>query len=161
MSTFTNNTNAQIIVDGPTGKKYSLAPADTLEGSNFFKRYVGVGLLTLTTDDGSVWVDGDPASGKVLRTSNVTVGSASDFEDNILDYDALIGGPASYVQITCISGVARVRVNEDDDSDFLMEANDIQRFDTGDLLVNKLQFSTDFSGGSAAVLTVLATGKPS
>lgn len=160
MSVFTNNTNAQIIVDGPTGKKYSLAPGDVLEGSNFFKRYVGTGLLTLTTDDGSVWVDGDAASGKVARSSSVSVGGSSGFDDNELDYEALIGGPASYLQITCESGAVQVRINEDADSDFTMAANDIQRFDTGDLLVNKVQFSTDFSGGSAAVLSVIATGKP-
>jgi hypothetical protein len=160
MSVFSNNTQAEIIVEGPTGIKRVLSPGESFTGSNFYKRWVAANMLTLDEDDGSTWIDGDPASGKVLRTSNVVIGGASGFDDNELDYEALIGGPASFVQITCVSGTVTVRINEDSNTDMVIEADVTQTFQQGDLFVSKIQFSTDFSGGSASTVVVLATGRP-
>jgi hypothetical protein len=163
MSIFTNETNAEIILDGPRGEKYFLKHGDVLEGSNFFKRYVQPRLLTLTVDDGSPWVDGESGSGKVLRSSSVTVLAETDFDDvgNEISYQSIIGGPASFVQISCQSGAAKVRINGDEQSDFLIAADEVQIFDDGDMLIDTLQFSTDFSGGAQTVFAIIATGKPS
>jgi hypothetical protein len=162
MSTFKNNTGKLLILPGPTGGERFLADGDEFSDSNYYKRFCP-DPLTLVADDGAPWVDGDPASGSVVKSHNLLVAAASTWTDNEVDYESLIGGPAHYIQIECTSGEVLVALNGNTGANdtFLLASGETQKFDSGDILVGKIQFDASYSGAAGGAVSIIATGKPS
>ena len=145
--------------------KLCLKPDEQFSGSSFFKRFVDPMMLKLITDDGSVWPEswpiapGSEGAGAVSRSQEITVAAGTTWLDNDTDLDALIGGPAYYLDIETDQDI-RVRINGDTGSDFLLQSSSIRKFDRGDILISRIQFDNSSSGALTASVSLFAVGVP-
>jgi len=157
MSTFTNNTKSQLILPTPKGAQRILNPGDSFQASNYYKRFKD---LTVTVDDGAAWAVDEPSSGSIKRTRTVIVAAASVWADNSIDFVALLGAPAHYIQIEVSSGEVRYRFNNDADPEAssILANNESQTFERDDFLASSIQFDASYSGASGGTVTVTAIG---
>ena len=160
MSTFTNNTPNRLIIPTPKGAQRILDPGDSFQGSNYYKRFTD---LTVDTDDGSAWATDEPSSGSVKRTRTLVVDAASTWEDNSIDFNDLLGGPAHYVQIEVTSGEVQYRFNNDENAEAgtILGNNESQTFERDDFLADSIQFDASYSGASGGTVVVTVIGQPS
>jgi hypothetical protein len=159
MSTFRNNTPNRLIIPTPKGAQRFLDPGDTFEGSNYYKRFTD---LTVVTDDGSAWAVDEPSAGSVKRTRTLVVQNGSSWADNSIDFLTLLGAPAHYIQIEVSAGEVQYRFNGDTNPEAgsILSNNESQTFERDDFLAESIQFDASYSGASGGTVVVTAIGDP-
>lgn len=167
MSIFKNRTKSKLLLDKSNGAKMILEPGEQFSGSNYYKAYTlgSYPVLEVVEDDGSPSYSSksleDKGAGAILRSIPIEV---LDGEQVSIDLVATYGGPGQWIQIENYetgSADVSVRINGDPESDFILEAGNIQKFDRGDILVNSISFSKDYSGSTGdASLFLMTTIQP-
>lgn len=166
MSVFRNTTNQWKYLPDYNGAETLFKPlgepGDTHTCSNYYKRYVDLGWLTLVQDDGGTWDDETNQPAAVLRQHALSVAAQTTYGDNTVDLSALIGGPAKHVTIETDEDV-RCRINGDALSTCLIAADTSRVFDPADgLRIGTIAFDRTISGATtAASVVITATGVPS
>lgn len=159
MSTFKNNTPNRLILPTPKGAQRILNPGDTFEGSNYYKRFTD---LTVVSDDGSAWAVDEPSAGSVKRTRTVTVANGSTWAANAIDFLTLLGAPAHYIQIEVTSGEVQYRFNGDTHAEAgsILSNAESQTFERDDFLAESIEFDASYSGATGGTVVVTAIGDP-
>lgn len=147
-------------VMGPNKVNRLLLDGATFTDSNYWKRYAypqvpyDQAIVTVVTDDGSVWVDNPPNARTfpVVSTFSVANGTTTYTTDNTIDYLGTYGSYASYVQISTTTSSATCRINGSVEISISTSANQI--FNPGDLDISKLEFKNASGGGTAAVVVL-------
>jgi hypothetical protein len=86
----------------------------------------------------------------------VDVPHGTDFNavGNSIDFDPYI---ATFMQIENRSAISiNVRLNDDEDSDFILRANTVQVFNKDDIHATKIAFSNTVSGSTAGDIEIIA-----
>jgi len=159
MSTFRNNTPNRLIIPSLKGAQRILDPGDTFEGSNYYKRFTD---LTVVSDDGAAWAVGEPSAGSVKRTRTLVVAGASTWAANSIDFLTLLGAAAHFVQIEVTAGEVQYRFNNDEDAEAgtILSNGESQTFERDDFLAESIQFDASYSGASGGTVVVTAIGNP-
>jgi hypothetical protein len=133
-----------IYVTGPLGKHRELKDGQIFTDSNYWKRYaypqakLEDAFIEVLEDDGSVYVD--KTNNNAPRVYILSV--EGEFENNVVDLG--IGEFAEFVQISNRgSDTVDVRINSSDDAIFGLLGSETQVFNTGDLNIQKIEFSND------------------
>lgn len=156
---FATSLQRTIFVTGPKKIQRRLADGETFTDCNYWKRfaYPQVALedafIEVVTDDGSVYSDDNsentfPVVWKPGVAGAVAAGTASTGTNMSLDIVATYGGPAMFVQLKNTDGshAIKVKLNGSSSAIITLEANSTQIFNSGDLVINKLEFDNSFSG---------------
>lgn len=142
-------------VMGPNKINRLLVDGTTFTDSNYWLRYAypqvpyDQAIVSVITDDGSVWVDNPPNARTFPVVSTFTPAAAYD-TTNVIDYLSTYGSYAKYVQISAASVNATCRINGS--VELTISTSATQIFNPGDLDISKLEFK-----GSGSTVTVLAT----
>lgn len=140
---------------GPNKVNRLLLDGATFTDSNYWKRYAypqvpqDQAIVSVVTDDGSVWADNPPNARTFPVSSSFTCTSAYS-ATNTIDYLGTYGSYASYVQISASGAAATCRINGSVEITISTTASQI--FNPGDLDISKLEFK-----GTGATVTVFAT----
>jgi len=140
---------------GPNKVNRLLHDGATFTDSNYWKRYAypqvpqDQAIVSVVTDDGSVWVD-NPPNARTFPVSETYNPGTTYNSTNTLDFLGTYGSYASYAQITA-TAAATVRINGS--VEITLTANVAQVFNPGDLDISKLEFKTS----AGATVTVFAT----
>jgi hypothetical protein len=170
---FATSLQRTIFVTGPKKIQRRLADGETFTDCNYWKRfaYPQVALedafIEVVTDDGSVYSDDNsentyPVVWKPGVAGTIAGGTASTGTNMSLDIVATYGGPAMFVQLKNTDGshAIKVKLNGSSSAVITLEANSTQIFNSGDLVINKLEFDNSFSGaGTVATIEVLMSVK--
>ena len=164
-SSFATSIQRTIYVTGPNSIYRKLFDGTTFSDCNYWKRFAHPqvpyeeAFIEVVTDDGSVY--SDVASENVFpRVWNILVPQGTDFTDNVVDILTDAGGQSVFTQISNQGATdVRVRVNGSANAVFDLGAGETQVFNAGDLVVTKLEFVNDVSGGVTADVQVLASVK--
>jgi len=157
-SQFTTSIQRTIYVAGP-GKKYrKLFDGDTFTDCNYWKRFaypqvpLSEAFIEVVTDDGSVYSDVSEEN-TFPRVYNIVVASGSEFDNNEADILGDNGGYATFVQITN-KGANDVdcRINDVGDAVITIGSGETQVFNSGDLLISKLNFEETDGATTVQVL---------
>jgi hypothetical protein len=115
--------------------------------------------IEVLTDDGSVYSEVS-SENNYPKVYNLTVEQGTDYSDNVVDIAGDTESYANFVQITNQgSSSVRVRINGLSGATFELGGSETQVFNAGDLLVTKLNFINNVSGGTAADVQVLCSIK--
>ena len=163
---FTTSVSRTINVTGPRRIQRQLKDGETFTDSNYWKRFaypqvaLDVAFIEVVTDDGSVYSDVDSENVYPVVWAPGTDGviaSGDTYTDTNMSLDivATYGGSAKFVQIqnTDSSNAIKVKLNGSADAILTLQANSTQIFNSGDLVINKIEFDNSFSG-AAEVSTV-------
>jgi hypothetical protein len=167
----TNNSNVSIqrtvYVMGPHKTNRKLVDGTTFTDSNYWKRFAypqvtrEQAFIEVVTDDGSVYVDGQPEVGingvqPVVYNFTLAAGStyavntaASKLADVATDYSS----HAIYTQITTSTNNCKCKINGSAVID--LNTTSVQVFNPGDLDITKLEFQND-SGGNSVVQILMS-----
>lgn len=158
---FTTSKSRTINVTGPKRIQRQLKDGEQFTDCNYWKRfaYPQVSLedafIEVVTDDGSVYsdVDSENVFPVVWKpgTSGVVSANTTYTDTNMsLDIVATYGGPAKFVQIqnTDSSDSIKVRLNGLSGAILTIDPNSTQIFNSGDIIINKLEFDNSFSGAA-------------
>lgn len=164
-SQFSTSIQRTIFVQGPNKQYRKLFDGETFSDCNYWKRFAYPQLpydeafIEVVSDDGSVYSD-IPSENNYPKVYNLIVEQGTDYSDNVVDIAGDTGSYANFVQITNQgSSSVRVRLNGLTGATFELGGSETQVFNAGDLLVTKLAFINNVSGGTAAELQVLCSIK--
>lgn len=157
-SQFAESIQRTIYVAGP-GKKYrKLFDGDTFTDCNYWKRFaypqvpLSEAFIEVVTDDGSVYSDVSEEN-TFPRVYNIVVASGSEFDNNEADILGDNGGYAAFVQITNKgSNDVDCRINDVEDAVITIGSGETQVFNSGDLLISKLNFEETDGATTVQVL---------
>lgn len=142
-----------VYVMGPNRINRLLIDGSTFTDSNYWKRYAypqvayDVALVSVLTDDGSVWTD-SPVNARTFPVASAFTTTADYSTTNTIDYLSTYNSYATYVQIT-VSGNTTCRINGS--TELSLTSSNIQVFNPGDMDISKLEFK-----GSSTTVAVLA-----
>lgn len=153
-----------VYVMGPHKTNRLLKDGDTFTDSNYWKRYAYPqvsrenAIVSVVTDDGSVYVDGvngNPGVALQAVVYNLSVLNGTTYTDaaNIADILTDYGSYAVYAQITTSSYNVKMRINGTAVIDVITTT--VQVFNPGDLNITKLEFANS-NGGTATVEIMLS-----
>lgn len=148
-----------ITVTGPNHIQRRLTDGETFTDSNYWKQFaypqvpLNEAFIEVVTDDGSVYSEiEDENVFPVVWTPGtagvIDAGAAPDDDNMSLDIVSEYGAPAKFVQIknSDSSDGIKVKLNGSTDAVFTLEANSTQIFNSGDLVVTKIEFDNSASG---------------
>lgn len=156
-----------VYIMGPNKINRELADGETFTDCNYYKRFcypqvaLSEAILTLVTDDGSVWSDVESENTYPL-VYTLTCLSGTTYTDaaNIADIAGDTGGYAVFCQITNTgANDVQVRLNGAATAIFTLEDGTSQAFNAGDLSVTKVEVSNSASGAATCVVEVLCSVK--
>ena len=116
--------------------------------------------ISVQTDDGSVYSDfaTENVFPQVWEIVTAAAGSVYSTSGNTIDILGTTGGNATFVQLTNVSGNdVKVRINGNTNAVFDLGAAVTQVFNTGDLVISKLEFQNNASGATTTVIQVIAS----
>lgn len=158
---FTTSVSRTINVTGPRRIQRQLKDGETFTDSNYWKRFaypqvaLDVAFIEVVTDDGSVYSDVDAENVYPIVWAPGTDGviaSGDTYTDTNMSLDILTtyGGSAKFVQIqnTDSSNAVKIKLNGSADAILTLQANSTQIFNSGDLIINKIEFDNSFSGAA-------------
>lgn len=178
---FATSKQRTVYIQGPGNIKRTLFDGDTFTDSNYYKRFaypqvsLADAVLTVLSDDGSVYVDGPNGdslgSATTLRVYNLApvinsvVGGDVDDEatgyaaGNVANIFEDTGGYAIFTQITNTGDVTlKVKVNGSTNAIFDLVSGDTQIYNHGDLLIAKIEFGNE-SGSTVGEVQVQCSVK--
>lgn len=144
-----------VYVMGPNKVNRLLLDGATFTDSNYWKRYAEpqvtaeFAIVTVLTDDGSVYVD-NPPNARVFPVVSTFTCTADYSSTNTINYLSTYGSRATYVQISTSGASTTCRINGA--VEITVTTSAAQVFNPGDLDITKLEFK-----GSGATVTVLAS----
>lgn len=156
-----------VYVMGPHKTNRKLIDGATFTDSNYWKRFAypqvtrELAFIEVVSDDGSVYVDGNPETGVNGTTPVVydfTLAAGSTYAVNtaagkLCDVLTDHGSHAIYTQITVATNNAKCEIN--DAAIFDLTTTAVQVFNPGDLDITKLEFQND-SGGNSVVQVLMS-----
>lgn len=158
---FTTSVSRTINVTGPRRIQRQLKDGETFTDSNYWKRFaypqvsLADAFIEVVTDDGSVYSDVESENVyPVIWTpgTNGLIASNKTYTDTNMSLDivATYGGPAVFVQIqnTDSSNAVKVKLNGSTSAILTLQANSTQIFNSGDLVISKIEFDNSFSGAA-------------
>jgi hypothetical protein len=158
---FTTSVSRTINVTGPRRIQRQLKDGETFTDSNYWKRFaypqvsLADAFIEVVTDDGSVYSDVEsenvyPVVWAPGTDGVVASGETYDDTNMALDIVATYGGPAMFVQIqnTDSSNAIKIKLNGSADAILTLQANSTQIFNSGDLVISKIEFDNSFSGAA-------------
>lgn len=156
----------QMYVAGPNRTYRLLKDGDQFTDCNYWKRFaypqvpLEQAFIEVVTDDGSVYSD-LAVENVYPKVYDLTLVGGSTFTDNVADITGDTGGYATFVQITnkSLTQDVRVRLNGSASAVFDLAANHTQIFNTGDLVVSKLEFDNSSSGATDTDVQVVLSVK--
>lgn len=174
-----NGTSIQRTMDvvGPNLIQRHLVDGQQFTDCNYWKQFaypqcaLADAFIVVITDDGSVWSkDADENLFPVVwlpgTAGVISAGAGPSATNNTLDIVSTYGGPAKFVQIKNNDGshTVKVRLNGSTSAVFTLENSSTQIFNSGDLVISKIEFDNSASGTSAVnnvevILSVLSTSK--
>ena len=164
-SQFSTSIQRTIFVQGPNKQYRKLFDGETFSDCNYWKKFAYPQLpydeafIEVLTDDGSVYSEVS-SENNYPKVYNLTVEQETDYSDNVVDIAGDTESYANFVQITNQgSSSVRVRINGLSGATFELGGSETQVFNAGDLLVTKLNFINNVSGGTAADVQVLCSIK--
>ena len=164
-SQFSTSIQRTIFVQGPNKQYRKLFDGETFSDCNYWKKFAYPQLpydeafIEVLTDDGSVYSEVS-SENNYPKVYNLTVEQGTDYSDNVVDIAGDTDSYANFVQITNQgSSSVRVRINGLSGATFELGGSETQVFNAGDLLVTKLNFINNVSGGTAADVQVLCSIK--
>lgn len=168
---FTTSVSRTINVTGPRRIQRQLKDGETFTDSNYWKRFaypqvsLADAFIEVVTDDGSVYSDVEsenvyPVVWAPGTDGVIASGDTYDDTNMSLDIVGTYGGSAKFVQIqnTDSSNAVKIKLNGSADAVLTLQANSTQIFNSGDLIINKIEFDNSFSGAAevSAVEVVLS-----
>lgn len=93
----------------------------------------------------------------IPRVYNLTVLNGSDFADNLVDFMADYGVPASSATVTVTGEDVLMQINGMTSADYPLAAGSGIEFNPGELQITSLAFANVVSGGASANVIVLAS----
>lgn len=164
-SQFSTSIQRTIFVQGPNRHYRKLFDGETFSDCNYWKKFAypqvsyDQAFIEVVSDDGSVYSD-TPSENNYPKVYNLVVEQGTDYVDNVVDIEGDTGSYANFVQITNQgTSSVRVRLNNLTGATFELGGSETQVFNAGDLLVTKLSFVNNVSGGSASDIQVLCSIK--
>lgn len=158
---FTTSVSRTINVTGPRRIQRQLKDGETFTDSNYWKRFaypqlsLADAFIEVVTDDGSVYSDVEsenvyPVVWAPGTSGVVASGETYDDTNMALDIVATYGGPAMFVQIqnTDSSNAIKIKLNGSTSAILTLQANSTQIFNSGDLVISKIEFDNSFSGAA-------------
>lgn len=158
---FTTSVSRTINVTGPRRIQRQLKDGETFTDSNYWKRFaypqvsLADAFIEVVTDDGSVYSDVEsenvyPVVWAPGTAGVVASGETYDDTNMSLDIVATYGGPAMFVQIqnTDSSNAIKIKLNGSTSAILTLQANSTQIFNSGDLVISKIEFDNSFSGAA-------------
>jgi len=164
-SQFSTSVQRTIFVQGPGRKYRKLFDGETFVDCNYWKKFAypqvdqEQAFIEVVSDDGSIYSDVS-SENNYPKVYNLIVEQGTDYDDNTVDIAGDTESYANFVQITNQgSSSVRVRLNGIAGATFELGGSETQVFNAGDLLVTKLAFINNVSGGSASDIQVLCSIK--
>lgn len=164
-SQFSTSIQRTIFVQGPNRKYRKLFDGEEFTDCNYWKRFAypqmdkTQAFIEVVSDDGSIYSD-TPSENNYPSVSNITVNNGETFDDAVVDIAGDTGSYANFVQITNMGpDDIKIKLNGLSSAVFALEANSTQVFNAGDLVITKLNFLDDVSGGTYADVQVLCSVK--
>lgn len=162
MSVFKNLTRSDLWLDAPDGQKIKIGSEAQFEGSNYYKRYTSEVLpadeafLAILVDDGAPWSSSDVPN--LLKAWEISVEPGDTFADHVYPFseDDYLGANAEFVQIMVDDQPVEVRINNNPDSIFRMDADSEQVFNREELVVSKIEFRAHSTTASTANIRLMA-----
>jgi hypothetical protein len=158
-----------VYVMGPHKTNRKLVDGATFTDSNYWKRFAfpqvtcEQAFIEVVTDDGSVYVDGDPANlssngGTYPVVYNFTLPTVTTYAVNtaagrLADVLTDTGSNAVYTQISASTNACKCKVNGS--AIFDVSTSVVQVFNPGDLDITKLEFQND-TGGNSVVQVLMS-----
>ena len=162
-SQFSTSVQRTIFVQGPGRKYRKLFDGEEFVDCNYWKQfaYPQVGedqaFIEVVSDDGSVYSE-NPAENNFPSVYTLTVSPSSAYEDNVIDISGDTGSFSNFVQITNFGeNQINIRINGLESAIFVLGQSETQVFNSGDLLVTKLEFTNTISGAIDADVQVLCS----
>jgi len=162
-SQFSTSVQRTIFVQGPGRKYRKLFDGEEFVDCNYWNQfaYPQVGedqaFIEVVSDDGSVYSE-NPAENNFPSVYTLTVSPSSAYEDNIVDISGDTGSFSNFVQITNFGeNQINIRLNGLDSAVFVLGQSETQVFNSGDLLITKLEFTNTISGAVDADVQVLCS----
>ena len=162
-SQFSTSVQRTIFVQGPWRKYRKLFDGEEFVDCNYWKQfaYPQVGedqaFIEVISDDGSIYSE-NPAENNFPSVYTLTVSPSSAYEDNVIDIAGDTGAFSNFVQITNFGdNQINIKLNGLDSAIFVLGQQETQVFNSGDLLVTKLEFTNTISGAVDADVQVLCS----
>ena len=162
-SQFSTSVQRTIFVQGPGRKYRKLFDGEEFVDCNYWKQfaYPQVGedqaFIEVISDDGSIYSE-NPAENNFPSVYTLTVSPSSAYEDNVIDIAGDTGAFSNFVQITNFGdNQINIKLNGLDSAIFVLGQQETQVFNSGDLLVTKLEFTNTISGAVDADVHVLCS----
>ena len=162
-SQFSTSVQRTIFVQGPGRKYRTLFEGEEFVDCNYWKQfaYPQVGedqaFIEVISDDGSIYSE-NPAENNFPSVYTLTVSPSSAYEDNVIDIAGDTGAFSNFVQITNFGdNQINIKLNGLDSAIFVLGQQETQVFNSGDLLVTKLEFTNTISGAVDADVQVLCS----
>lgn len=162
-SQFSTSVQRTIFVQGPGRKYRKLFDGEEFVDCNYWKQfaYPQVGeeqaFIEVISDDGSIYSE-NPAENNFPSVYTLTVSPSSAYEDNVIDIAGDTGAFSNFVQITNFGdNKINIKLNGLDSAIFVLGQQETQVFNSGDLLVTKLEFTNTISGAADADVQVLCS----
>lgn len=153
-----NSIQRTLYAPGPNNTFRKLVDGATFDDCNYWKKYAIPNVLPqyafieVVTDDGSPYVDGMDSTFPIVY--NLVVAPASTYAANVADILTDHGGYAKFVQVVVTNEDVNMRINGT--AVINIPANTTQTFNSGDLLIGKLEFDNSDSGATTATVQILA-----
>ena len=164
----------QVYIMGPNKVNRLLSDGESFTDCNYYKRFCPYdattnpygcalenAILTLTTDDGSIYSD-VPSENTYPLVEDLSIVAGTTYTDtgNYVDILGTTGGYAVFAQLTNTHATqdVQVRLNGATTAIFTLEAASTQVFNAGDLSISKIEIDNSTSGavGPVAVQIVLS-----
>lgn len=151
---------------GPNRINRKLTDGQQFTDCNYYKRYCAApvgpltpdtAILTIVTDDGSVWIDGQTST--FPRVYDVTVPDNTTFAQNTALAIKVLsdnGGPAVFTQITVSGTSVQVRLNGLATAVQTIGTSAVQIYDKNDLQITLIEFQNSSLSTAATVEVVVA-----
>jgi hypothetical protein len=145
---------------GPNKINRKLKDGERFTDCNYWKRFAypqvpyNEAFIEVVTDDGSVYIDGQPSS--FVRTYTESVTAGTDFDDGYTDVD-IYGDNSGYATWAIITPdvTIQVQVNGVETSQFSITGGTSYTFNVGEILLSSLQLARSASSGTATVTVQL------
>lgn len=160
---FSTSIQRTIFVAGPNRKYRQLFDGEEFTDCNYWKKFAfpempkESAFIEVVSDDGSIWSE-IPSENNFPTVYNLSVAVGSGYDDNVADIAGDTGSYANFVQITNVgSDDIKVKINGLSGAIFTLDGGATQVFNAGDLVVTKLNFLNDMSGGTTTDVQVLCS----
>lgn len=156
----------QMWVTGPNRTYRLLNDGDTFTDCNYWKKFaypqmpLETAFIEVVTDDGSVYSDVS-VENVYPYVYDLTVVGGTTWVDNVADIASDTGGYALFTQVTnkSLTQDIRMRLNGSTTAVVDLAANHTQIFNTGDLVVSKIEFDNTSSGATDVDVQVVLSIK--